>query len=60
MGRIKVCNLEQFYKIMSDEDRDFDVIIRDDNKNVMFREDDGKVVAIYDANLNPPKNIIKK
>lgn len=59
MNTIKICNLTQFYEIMEDDNREYDVIIKESNRNVLIKEDDGKIIAVYGKNLNPPK-IAKK
>jgi len=59
MNTIKICNLTQFYAIMGDDNREYDAIIKESNKNVLIKQDDGKIIAVYDENLNPPK-ITKK
>lgn len=57
MNTIKICNLTQFYAIMVDDNREYDAIIKESNKNVLIKQDDGKIIAVYDKNLNLPKII---
>jgi hypothetical protein len=59
MNTIKICNLTQFYAIMLDDNREYDAIIKESNKNVLIKQDDDKIIAVYDKNLNPPE-ITKK